>query len=613
MKRIPRHRRGRCGTHEAMKLAQLGWIAVVAAAVACGGGSKANTAGGDAPKRPAVKAKSPLDLKVAEMPDAALVVAVVPNPSDTLARVNTVYAALDAPGQFDEASALGILGVLLDEDPIAGLDLTKPLYAILLDRSAAELPMVLMASVSDPAAFAAWKDEIAGDLEVREGPGVVAMGHPKAMAVAGDYAIGVLLSSPMPAHPKLTVSFDPVRVLFGAEIDAVVERMQADPSTTAAPFVADMFRAMVDQVDAITVSPQIEGTRIDLELGLVGRDGSTLARFAAAQRASTFEAIQLFDTSDAVMMFAGTMAMGELGDSLAKLAELSTPGAVANPDTAAAFVELIKLLDGELAMAMTMTRSNGSTLRYIAHAGDPRAVMKVSGEAFSHMSKGASGVRYEPVTSGELEYAGEPVARYRVSFDYDKLPSEQRGAMQKMWGESMEMAVSVTGAYFVQTSGAGAMDALERTVDSIRAGPVATRITDAVRASAARNESVLIAMDMARLVDEASEAPAPVHIGAGFSTNAAVLRISLTAESLAAMQRAAAVAARPKLNPKLVKDVAALADEGCACADMSCAEGVQAKLMARIKDEPEPTQIDQEAILRSLQRMGDCFGKLPKP
>jgi len=63
----------------------------------------------------------------------------------------------------------------------------------------------------------------------------------------------------------------------------------------------------------------------------------------------------------------------------------------------------------------------------------------------------------------------------------------------------------------------------------------------------------------------------------------------------------------------LVKKIDKLADESCACKDMACAEKVQAKLMDLVKDAKEPSKGDQEKIMKSMERMGECMAKLAIP
>ncbi len=63
----------------------------------------------------------------------------------------------------------------------------------------------------------------------------------------------------------------------------------------------------------------------------------------------------------------------------------------------------------------------------------------------------------------------------------------------------------------------------------------------------------------------------------------------------------------------LVKKIDKLADEACACKDMACAEKVQSKLMDMVKDAKEPSKGDQENIMKSMERMGECMAKLAIP
>ena len=63
----------------------------------------------------------------------------------------------------------------------------------------------------------------------------------------------------------------------------------------------------------------------------------------------------------------------------------------------------------------------------------------------------------------------------------------------------------------------------------------------------------------------------------------------------------------------LVKKIDKLADEACACKDMACAEKVQAKLMDVLKDAKEPSKGDQEKIMKSMERLGQCMAKLAIP
>jgi hypothetical protein len=63
----------------------------------------------------------------------------------------------------------------------------------------------------------------------------------------------------------------------------------------------------------------------------------------------------------------------------------------------------------------------------------------------------------------------------------------------------------------------------------------------------------------------------------------------------------------------LVKKIDKLADEACACKDMACAEKVQNKLMDLVKDAKEPSKGDQEKIMKSMERMGECMAKMAAP
>ena len=46
---------------------------------------------------------------------------------------------------------------------------------------------------------------------------------------------------------------------------------------------------------------------------------------------------------------------------------------------------------------------------------------------------------------------------------------------------------------------------------------------------------------------------------------------------------------------------------------MACAEKVQAKLMDLVKDAKEPSSADQDKIMKSMERMGECMAKIAAP
>jgi len=364
--------------------------------------------------------------------------------------IGAVFPGIKAPRQDEVLSGLAKLVGLRS---LSGIDLNKPLRIVLLDPKRFPNPAVLVAQVARlPQLKAALVDSPAVALRVRGG--VVALGEAAALERAGDYGIATLRSGP-PQGLRATAFLQPIWASYGEQAKGMkaflVGAGAAQGKGASVSMLGKFFDGMIagaEQSEQLVIELGISANVPQVSVVLVPKPGSSIAKFATAQRASDFSLLGKLSAASASFVAAGRLDLSGAG---ATFVDLMLEGAPAGSSRAEA-EELMRLWTGETAMAATLGTPDATNTQYLLSSNNAARMLALMPRLVDVMSSGSlmgGQVKMKRTPLPPLEAEGLTITQSDVAYDFTAMPGyvgkkQFSVAMQWTgWDQTVAMAMGV--------------------------------------------------------------------------------------------------------------------------------------------------------------------------
>lgn len=602
---------------------------LIAVTAACGGGTTPKPAA--APPEPGPPpVRQPLAATPAEAPlpsiptspvtaPAELVAtAVWPAPATLLPTVASfaeraspgLGATITAEGLRETATALGL--------DLRGVDLSRPVRALLLDPSRFSQPLVVVVGVGDEAALAAAAAQRGARYQIHDGH--AAIGAEPALIAAGGYALTALRATPVPPVATADIDVGYLMLHHGELLAELVGQGEPDedPATRAArETLTHGALALLRQLDHVQISAGVVGDRASGTIRLQPKTGTGLATFVARQVPATFA--QVGRVPGGVLTIGGRLVVSEVvADATTTLAPLAaTVYGGAAPGVLGAWQRLAKVELGEFASTSDLT--DGAML---AAVDDPKLAARAWAEATAAQVAAARGPVVAKATT--VTYRGVKLASL-VTAASKTATAEQRAALDELGPRAS--VFGVVGDTLILTAGADALARARPLVDLVRLGARAPApppgLVVGLEEARRRRASLIVAVDVNGLATAAGvRAPAAIP-PAGPVAEAAVLEVSFddgamtlrATVPLVQVQGALALddadrAAEVSEADAVIDRFDRLADRLCACRDQPCIQAVLDELSRMEEPAGRPNQEQMNRAMAIAGRMGECQRKL---
>jgi hypothetical protein len=375
----------------------------------------------------------------------------------------------------------------------------------------------------------------------------------------GPYALTTIATQPPPTAPTATIYVSHVLARYKAPLDQFRRQLASGMAQAGAGGVGPLFEAYYDglmsavrDTERLIVTFDATAALASIDLALVPRPGSRLARFVAAQQPSDYALLDKLPAGNATFLLGGRFETGPYRDGMLDLMA-AMYGTSSGADLRAALGAVFKATTGEVAMAMSMPMSPGAGLAMTQLFGlaDPAAADKAIVRALDLFKAGrtmsiagiSTTTKSHPATT---VHDGVTLRRYDTTHDVSKAPAAQRAAMEAM---VKGMAASARIATFdslglIAVAPDSAAEA-HRMIDAARGKGsrfIATPATaDLIAGSRSRKDSMVIVLDLGALVSAMTGGKVgvqPVVMSIGFADRNAHFRVAAPAASVRAIKSA---------------------------------------------------------------------------
>ncbi len=368
---------------------------------------------------------------------------------------------------------------------------------------------------------------------------------PKAVAEkVAPFALGSLSGQAISGAPVATIYTASLLARYRTEIEGARKQVlgafgSANGGTTAAAMQAyfdGLLSALADS-DRVVVTFDITKDVAAVDLALVPKNGTRLAKAVALQQPSDYALLGKLPASSASFLIAGRIDAGPYrAGMLDAITQFYGPGMP--PSMVAAFGAILKAATGDLAMAMQMMGPKGMEVTQLFGVADPKAADKAIGQLLDAFKKPqpvtTMGMTVTHTTSPKTTtHDGVTLRGYDVTYDLSKAPPDARTMMEKMIPKT---GLTARGAIFDRlgvlgmsadgaTTAAAAIDAARG--KGKRYVPPAA-VADFLAGSRARKESLAIVADLGAFTGLGATGRA-LMMSLGFADKRAHLRLTLPA------------------------------------------------------------------------------------
>lgn len=447
--------------------------------------------------------------RAAGKPDAPppdLLVTVALGPASAL-RPLQQYADAVQPGAgaiINEQMIRSGLAQAVGATALNGVDSAAWIYVVVghIDGTPA---LGVVAKLTDPKAFAAG----GAPTLLKGGWGVI--GSKPLLDKLGGYLLAALPGQATPRVPTATIYLPQLLSHFRPQVDAFKAQMTqlsaAEPSSgRLVQGYIDGFGTLADDTDRIIVTIESTAQLAWLDLGLVPRASSRLAKFAALQRASDYALLERLPTGDASMVFAGHLELGPYRDGLLGLMA-SFWGQQATADVTAQIAAVAKALTGDIGTTIRITPGKGMSFTQLFGTADTVAADKAlvalldlfrAGRTMT-FGKASTTIRS---TAGTTQAHGVALRSYETTQDLSKMTPAERQALTALQPTGSQR--SYVGTFDKLTMFVASQDSLDeagRAIDAARGkgahytpSPAIATLLDAARA---HKDSIAAVIDVA--------------------------------------------------------------------------------------------------------------------
>jgi len=454
--------------------------------------------------------------------------------------------SLDGVRAFVNAIQPGA-GVMLDEArllrPLDGMDLTKPMHVLIVDRGD-ERGIVVLAKIGDSKVV----DSVQSKVTIERRNGWAVIGKQPFLRDVASYALSTLATAPAPAVPTAIVYLPRVLALHPKELELAREQFAGGTAGEMSELMKRYYDGLLSvarDTEELRVTLAASAEQIGLDFAFVPKPKSRLATFIAAQHASDFGLLSKLPDGTASMFIAGRIALGPYHDAF--VAAMGTLYRIPSGDLTKELETIMNASTGEIAMAVQMS-TQGLAMTQLVALADPAAASAALGRvhdkigAGMKLDLGQASAMFKAVTP-PLEHDGVTLRRLDVAYDVQSAPAEQRQALSAMMppGGVQHEAIGTFDKLLVFAMGADT-GAAARTIDAARGKgshfsptPQVSTLLDTARKA---GDSVAMIFDLSTIVGflrGTEGTPTPLLFSLGGAGGKFHLRMVATATSIRAL------------------------------------------------------------------------------
>jgi hypothetical protein len=371
--------------------------------------------------------------------------------------------------------------------------------------------LAVVSKVSDAKKLAA----SAGPAHVMSKRGWAIVGPQAVVERVGAYALATLPTH-HPGALTATVYMPHVLALYKTQIDAARSQILATMAGPGAGQMAPLLTGYVEGLLSLVTDTEkavvtLEATPelASLDLALVPRPGSRLAKFAALQRPSNYALLDRLPDISAALLFGGHLEMGPYREHLLEMMA-SFYGPSISKELLAGMDAVARVMTGEMAVAARFGPGPGIVFTQLFGVSDTAAIDKAFAAIFALFKDGKTfdtmGISTTVKTNtGTVAHDGVALRSYETSYDLSKAREVDRKALESMVPKTVTRVH--VGAFDRLGMVVFAPDSLaeaRRAIDAARGKAprfAAPQIVGQLLASSrARKDSVAIMMDLGSIM-----------------------------------------------------------------------------------------------------------------
>lgn len=517
------------------------------AAAACGGGQKGGTttpaggAGGAGQPAPqgaeqggaaggAAQALPAIPAQPAAMPEALLATVSVGDPQGQLSQVaayadavNPGFGAMIAPAQM-----LRMLGASVGAPSLDGVDLSKPIYLLLLDPQKGGGQALLVVGVSNEATLAG---SVGGGSMVQVHDGFAAVGKSASLTAASPYALSNLIKNAPPKEPHVVVYMSRIMDSYGAQFEAQMRQSMGSKSGPE-QIVAESIHNALRSIDRIEASLEASATNATASVSFFPVKGSSLATWSGSQKPAAYDVAARLPAGPWLMVAADDIDWSPLAGFFTQLAQ-----AQGKPELG----DWFGALGHEAAFALYAKKNEAVRVTGVVSTNDAAKMQKLLTTYIKTMAQKMPEMDSMKVTAKANGYStgGAKLAEITVK-PGPKTDAADKKKFEKQFGKGgLKSYVGVTGSWLVFSvdKATSAKKLTAKLVRSAKAkkpkSSLGAQIEGALSDSKARKESGVVVFDMAAIApNKAAAKGATVTLGLGFEGSTVKSRISVPPEVL---------------------------------------------------------------------------------
>ena len=524
----------------------LGLAAVVALA-SCASPQKPPAPTNVAEEAPAAAAPAEI-ARPAEPPLPTIPDSPAPAPASLFAVIGVAdpSATLDALGRYADAANPG-LGAMVSTQlvelavaelygvDLAGVDYSRPMWALVLDPSLADAP-VLVVAVADRDAFDAAMEQ-GGGLAIHH-RGFAAIGSRIALEEAAPHALSSIALGTAPVDPTATVLVPAVMDRYGRQLAGSLAFLSATMAQgggngEAVRSILEGLVSLLEQTEQVTLRLDTSA-ELSVVAELVPKSDAAMVEIFARQPAASFDAMAHYP--DASIVFGGKLDWESLRDALKPFTDsaLAQWGGAGDP-MQGLWAEMFPLLTGEMGYAMQFSGTGTTWMAGHWGVSDPKKVREITARAtkvFADVS--ASGGGPFELGSRTFKYKKVQVTGTTMTPRSTASAEERAGFVAAFGEQPISSLFAVVGKTVVMSMGDGADRRIKAAIDRVKAKKAAkpsAALAAALAAARDRKESVLTLIDLAGFTGAPSGA-APLAFGLGFTGGRLSARLTVPAEQV---------------------------------------------------------------------------------
>ena len=451
--------------------------------------------------------------------------------------------SLDGLRAFVDAIQPGA-GAMLDEAkllrPLDGIDLTKPMHLLVVDRGD-ERGVVVLAKIGDQKVL----DTVQSPASIEKRNGWALIGKQPFLRDVTSYAFSTLVTAPAPAKPTATVYLPRVLALHAKEVDKGREQFGAGMTGSMAVLMQGYFDALLSiarDTDEVRATLDASGAQGAIDLAFAPRPGSRLAAFIAAQKPGDFSLLAKLPDESAAMVIAGHLVLGPYHDGF--VAAMAAIYQIPATSIAKELEAIMNAANGDIAMTvrlgggMAMTQLIG--MRDVAAANTALDRIHDKLGAGMKLDMGTTSATLKAIDPA-VDHDGVKLRRFDVVYDVSSAPPAQQqvAAVMVPPGSVMHDAIGAFDHWLVFAMGA---DSGTQVIDSVRGkgahytpSPEVTTLLDAARKAGDSIAMILDPSSLLAMMRGSAAAPAPMLMSIGGGGGQLHLRIVMTTSSVRAL------------------------------------------------------------------------------